>query len=555
MHRIALVATLWAFGCVPALDDCVDDDGCSATRTCQSGYCLPPNLRVMDARVPDRGADATPVDAALDALVDAAVDAAPVDAAPVDAAPVDAAPVDAAPVDATIDAQVRDMRPANSEACNGADDDGDGRIDENYLGDECVSGFGPCRRTGDYTCDGGEEVCDAIPDVVVQDEACNGVDDDCDGRIDEAGNEGLCCTSPETCNGLDDDCDGRIDEFVLLRAAREIARHSEVGGPKVLQIAATNTHVGVLTNDQPAGRAVLQVYDRANLALAPRVRGIALNDGLVTQMIAHGGKFIIAAPEIRAGVQLLRVSLAADGFVEEPSSAALRAQVDQLVIEAHADGRISLVAHGVTLPNESHWFEIPADFGAAPIGISIPTPDYDATGGFAAGLWNGRIHLVWTTAETLRAWTVLGPDMREDPGWQFGAEATRPYMTSFGVAGGAPVLLWQTTRDAAMPGLGVRKLNGGQSSTIGPVRGDRPTGAAVDAERVLVGWRTTDGLVGRVGLVHQVEQSFDVEAELSTGATRRAPVMAVGANTVSVAWLAQDGSVHLQHHMLECPAQ
>jgi Putative metal-binding motif len=41
-------------------------------------------------------------------------------------------------------------------------------------------------------------------------ETCNGLDDDCDGQIDE----GL---PAETCNGLDDDCDGQTDETFNLQ--------------------------------------------------------------------------------------------------------------------------------------------------------------------------------------------------------------------------------------------------------------------------------------------------------------------------------------------------
>jgi len=50
-------------------------------------------------------------------------------------------------------------------------------------------------------------------------EVCNGVDDDCDGSVDEApacgvdaGPEEPCIPGEETCNGVDDDCDGERDE-------------------------------------------------------------------------------------------------------------------------------------------------------------------------------------------------------------------------------------------------------------------------------------------------------------------------------------------------------
>src|SRR5205814_9541634 len=43
-------------------------------------------------------------------------------------------------------------------------------------------------------------------------EACNGVDDDCNGFIDEGGVCGGCVPQPEVCNGLDDNCNGTVDE-------------------------------------------------------------------------------------------------------------------------------------------------------------------------------------------------------------------------------------------------------------------------------------------------------------------------------------------------------
>ncbi len=106
------------------------------------------------------------------------------------------------------------------EQCNGLDDDCDGRIDEDFplLGQSCNDGgIGQCRGNGSYECraDGtGVECVIDHPGQAPDEEVCNGKDDDCDGQIDE----GLDCTAvcvpdpPEVCNGKDDDCDGAVDE-------------------------------------------------------------------------------------------------------------------------------------------------------------------------------------------------------------------------------------------------------------------------------------------------------------------------------------------------------
>ncbi|MBM4395917.1 MAG: hypothetical protein FJ087_09525 [Deltaproteobacteria bacterium] len=135
---------------------------------------------------------------------------------------------------------------AAPETCNGLDDDCDGDADEAFpeRGKPCVAGKGACTRFGVLACndDGDGLACDAAagePSV----ESCNGLDDDCDGAIDqpfpgkgkpcsagkgactrygvlacdEAG-AGLACDaaagepSAERCNGLDDDCDGATDQ-------------------------------------------------------------------------------------------------------------------------------------------------------------------------------------------------------------------------------------------------------------------------------------------------------------------------------------------------------
>ncbi len=165
-----------------------------------------------------------------------------------------------------------------TDVCNGLDDDCDGTADEDFpdLGDACTSGSGNCITNGEMACtlDGTGTYCTA-PVVIIGDEFCNGLDDDCDGDIDEpyciddgagdvcgdashhddqtaceaetgcrwglptpigdvCGATGPGCTPgamecvdglptcvgaeggvPEVCNGLDDDCDLLIDEPVL----------------------------------------------------------------------------------------------------------------------------------------------------------------------------------------------------------------------------------------------------------------------------------------------------------------------------------------------------
>lgn len=151
------------------------------------------------------------------------------------------------PLEARIVCDVRGGSPI-AEACNGKDDDCDGRTDEQLpnTGMACTVGQGICAVEGSLICadETGILTCDAIPNLP-QAESCNGVDDDCDGSFDEDAigvGEGcsvgvgactrfgvyscdteshslICSQEPsapvaETCNAIDDDCDGRIDEEI-----------------------------------------------------------------------------------------------------------------------------------------------------------------------------------------------------------------------------------------------------------------------------------------------------------------------------------------------------
>ncbi|MGD8377120.1 MAG: putative metal-binding motif-containing protein, partial [Acidobacteriota bacterium] len=129
------------------------------------------------------------------------------------------------------------------EVCNGVDDDCDGAVDEDFpVGGTCEVGVGACAATGTVVCNaaGDGTVCDAVPGDPT-DELCDGLDNDCDGAVDEdfpvggtcevgvgacaatgnlvcnaAGDGTTCDATPgdptdEVCDGLDNDCDGAVD--------------------------------------------------------------------------------------------------------------------------------------------------------------------------------------------------------------------------------------------------------------------------------------------------------------------------------------------------------
>jgi len=134
-----------------------------------------------------------------------------------------------------------------AERCNLRDDDCDGRIDEGEGGARLAEACDTACGAGVRACfDGVAGPCTApVPEV----EVCNGVDEDCDGRVDEgvtrlcqtacgvgretcqAGQFGACDApgaAPEACNGRDDDCDGRVDEALTRPCGNACGQGQEV---------------------------------------------------------------------------------------------------------------------------------------------------------------------------------------------------------------------------------------------------------------------------------------------------------------------------------------
>ncbi len=108
--------------------------------------------------------------------------------------------------------------PVQAEMCNGLDDNCNGQIDEE-LEQTCETGSARC-RAGRQTCsDGAWGPCELVPIDVI--EQCNGLDDDCDGEIDEA--PVLLQAGQTDCTAPSSDCRACSEDWTPVCTERGIA--------------------------------------------------------------------------------------------------------------------------------------------------------------------------------------------------------------------------------------------------------------------------------------------------------------------------------------------
>jgi len=275
-----------------------------------------------------------------------------------------------------------DVSPGLPEVCNGIDDNCDGLVDEGlslacYEGPAGTENVGQCRGGMSHCIRGIQTACTGQIQPIP--EACNGLDDDCDGQVDEQlpdmtcglgvcrvtmpycqGNQPQQCVplpaaTPEICNGLDDDCNGLVDEtcacvhvaptgndghtggsgdpLATINAA--IALAAQAGQPKIVCVASTAGCTAgnwTMYNEDVVmadGVAVYGGYDPT-----PTPGGWTRSAACNTEIRGMTGPAVYFGPTVASRTPL-------DGFVTSVGTSAGVVQSSVVVIEGSAGAVVS----------------------------------------------------------------------------------------------------------------------------------------------------------------------------------------------------------------------
>lgn len=172
------------------------------------------------------------------------------------------------PIGATVDCDDSNPHryPFAGELCDGIDNDCDNAVDEDYpqLGATCATGIGECRNVSQYVCAPNQLGLLCPGEGAPQVEACDSLDNDCDGVTDEGC---VCDAFPQTDRDNDGVKDGCDNCLWVANSNRNDEDHDGVGdacdpcsssvAPMSTLVSCTNYYDGIGALAEPVKRTTI----------------------------------------------------------------------------------------------------------------------------------------------------------------------------------------------------------------------------------------------------------------------------------------------------------